>query len=199
MDSGRAPASLRELRLEIEEFNAEYAAVLDAGRVQDWPQFFTEDAIYRITGRENADAGLPVGLVYCEGMGMLGDRALVSGNCVVHQYTRIGRLAMMRGLSRTSRDVPPFCIMDGTHTLRGINVVGLKRAGVPTKSIQALRKAFTTLFGTRQNLKLAVERLEKSTVLTPEVIEMVNFIRAAKRGVAFGPQDAHADDSDAES
>jgi anthranilate 1,2-dioxygenase small subunit len=76
MDSGRAPASLRELRLEIEEFNAEYAAVLDAGRVQDWPQFFTEDAIYRITGRENADAGLPVGLVYCEGMGMLKDRAL---------------------------------------------------------------------------------------------------------------------------
>jgi UDP-N-acetylglucosamine acyltransferase len=128
----------------------------------------------------------------------LGDRALVSGNCVVHQYTRIGRLAMMRGLSRTSRDVPPFCIMDGTHTLRGINVVGLKRAGVPTKSIQALRKAFTTLFGTRQNLKLAIERLEKSTVLTPEVIEMVNFIRAAKRGVAFGPHDAHADDSDSE-
>jgi len=128
----------------------------------------------------------------------LGDRALVSGNCVVHQYTRIGRLAMMRGLSRTSRDVPPFCIMDGTHTLRGINVVGLKRAGVPTKSIQALRKAFATLFGTRQNLKLAIERLEKSTVLTPEVIELVNFIRAAKRGVAFGPQDPHADDSDSE-
>jgi anthranilate 1,2-dioxygenase small subunit len=76
MDSGRAPAGLRELRLEIEEFNAEYAAVLDAGRVQDWPQFFTEDAIYRITGRENADAGLPVGLVYCEGIGMIRDRAL---------------------------------------------------------------------------------------------------------------------------
>ncbi len=128
----------------------------------------------------------------------LGDRALVSGNCVVHQYTRIGRLAMMRGLSRTSRDVPPFCIMDGTHTLRGINVVGLKRAGVPTKSIQALRKAFTILFGARQNLKLAIERLEKSTDLTPEVIEMVNFIRAAKRGVAFGPHDAHVDDSDSE-
>jgi UDP-N-acetylglucosamine acyltransferase len=129
----------------------------------------------------------------------LGDRALVSGNCVVHQYTRIGRLAMMRGLSRTSRDVPPFCIMDGTHTLRGINVVGLKRAGIPTKSIQALRKAFTMLFGTRQNLKLAIERLEKSTVLTPEVIELVNFIRAAKRGVAFGPLDAHADYSDSDS
>src|ERR1700722_20153670 len=92
----------------------------------------------------------------------LGDRALVSGNCVVHQYTRIGRLAMMRGLPRPSRDVPPFCIMDGTHTLRGINLVGLKRAGIPSKSIHALRHAFTTLFGTRQNLKLAIERVEKS-------------------------------------
>jgi 3-phenylpropionate/cinnamic acid dioxygenase small subunit len=76
MDSGVPPASLRELRLDIEEFNAEYAAVLDAGRVQDWPQFFTNDAVYRITGRENADAGLPVGLVYCEGIGMIRDRAL---------------------------------------------------------------------------------------------------------------------------
>jgi UDP-N-acetylglucosamine acyltransferase len=123
----------------------------------------------------------------------LGDRVLVSGNCVVHQYTRIGRLAMMRGLSRTSRDVPPFCIMDGTHTLRGINVIGLKRAGFSTKSIQALRKAFTALFGTRQNLRLAVERLEKSNVdQTPEVTELLNFIKSAKRGVAFGPHDPRA-------
>jgi UDP-N-acetylglucosamine acyltransferase len=83
--------------------------------------------------------------------------------------------------------------MDGSHTLRGINVVGLKRAGFPSKSIHALRHAFTALFGARQNLKLAIERLEKSTALTPEVIEMVNFIRAAKRGVAFGPLDPHAD------
>ena len=117
----------------------------------------------------------------------VGDRALVSGNCVVHQYTRIGRLAMMRGLSRTSRDVPPFCIMDGTHTLRGINVVGLKRAGLSSKSIHALRHVFTALFGTRQNLKLAIDRLEKSAGLTPEVVELLTFIRASKRGVAFGP------------
>ena len=124
----------------------------------------------------------------------LGDRALVSGNCVVHQYTRIGRLAMMRGLSRTSRDVPPFCIMDGTHTLRGINLVGLKRAGIPSKSIHALRHAFTTLFGTRQNLKLAIERVEKSGALEPEVTELLNFIKASTRGVAFGPHDRQSSD-----
>ena len=116
----------------------------------------------------------------------LGDRAQVSGNCVVHQYTRIGRLAMMRGLSRTSRDLPPFCIMDGTHTLRGINLVGCKRAGISSESIHALRHAFTALFGARQNLKLAVERLCAEPGLAPEVLELVDFIRASKRGVAFG-------------
>jgi 3-phenylpropionate/cinnamic acid dioxygenase small subunit len=70
------PAEARAWRFDIEAFNTEYAAVLDAGKVEDWPAFFTDDALYRITGRENADAGLPVGLVYCEGMGMLKDRAL---------------------------------------------------------------------------------------------------------------------------
>lgn len=130
------------------------------------------------------------------GWAELGDRALVSGNCVVHQYTRIGRLAMMRGLSRTSRDVPPFCIMDGTHTLRGINVIGLRRAGFSAKSIAALRHAFQMLFGTRQNLKLAVERLLASGEPTPEVAETIEFIRASKRGVAFGPHHSGVDDAD---
>jgi anthranilate 1,2-dioxygenase small subunit len=76
MSDGAPIPSLRELRLEIEEFNSEYAAVLDSGKIEEWPCFFAETAIYRITGRENADAGLPVGLVYCEGMSMLRDRAL---------------------------------------------------------------------------------------------------------------------------
>ena len=116
----------------------------------------------------------------------VGDRAIVSGNCVVHQYIRIGRLAMMRGLSRTSRDVPPFCVMDLTHTLRSINVVGLRRAGLSAASIRALRDAFKMLFGERQNLKSALDRLEATGPLTPEVAEMIAFIRASKRGTAFG-------------
>jgi 3-phenylpropionate/cinnamic acid dioxygenase small subunit len=65
----------REMRLDIEAFNAEYAAVLDDGRVEDWPEFFTDDAVYAVNARENEDAGLPAGLVYSEGKGMLRDRA----------------------------------------------------------------------------------------------------------------------------
>jgi UDP-N-acetylglucosamine acyltransferase len=128
----------------------------------------------------------------------VGDRALVSGNCVVHQYVRIGRLAMMRGLSRTSRDVPPFCIMDLTHTLRGINVVGLRRAGFGNPSIRALRNAFGVLFGTRRNLKNAIAELETAGELTPEVAELVAFIRQSRRGVAFGPKVSQTAEPDGE-
>ena len=121
----------------------------------------------------------------------VGDRALVSGNCVVHQYTRIGRLALTRGGSRMSRDIPPFCIVDGVHTLRAINVIGLRRAGFSVAAISALRRAFTALFGTRHNLALAIERLLAAGSPTPEVTEMIEFIRASKRGVAFGPRAVH--------
>jgi UDP-N-acetylglucosamine acyltransferase len=127
------------------------------------------------------------------GWAQVGDRALVSGNCVVHQYVRIGRLGMMRGLSRTSRDIPPFCLMDLTHTLRGINVVGLRRAGVSAPAIRALREAFRILFGARRNLKSAIAELEAASDPPPEVAEMIAFIRQSKRGVAFGPKSSHLD------
>jgi anthranilate 1,2-dioxygenase small subunit len=71
-----SPETARDLRMLVEEFNTEYCAVLDAGEVEKWPEFFTDDALYRLTARENADAGLPVGLVYAEGKGMLIDRAV---------------------------------------------------------------------------------------------------------------------------
>ena len=68
-------ARQRELQWEIENFNCEYAAVLDRGEIGLWPSFFTEDAVYRVTARENVDAAMPLDLVSCEGMGMLLDRA----------------------------------------------------------------------------------------------------------------------------
>lgn len=74
----RRIASARALELvrEVELFNAEYCAVLDAGLVEQWPAFFTEDAVYRITARENAELGMRVGLVYAQGRAMMEDRAI---------------------------------------------------------------------------------------------------------------------------
>ncbi len=125
----------------------------------------------------------------------LGDRGFVSGNCVVHQFVRIGRLALLRGLSRTSRDVPPFCIMDGTHSVRAVNLVGLRRAGFSASAIRAIRDAFKILFLRPRNLTLALAELEREP-LSPEVGELVEFIRTSKRGVCFGRRGGSADADD---
>lgn len=69
------PRETRDLRLEIEEFHAEYCWTLDCGDVERWADYFTDDAVYRITARENADANLPVGLVYADSRAMIRDRA----------------------------------------------------------------------------------------------------------------------------
>ncbi|MBM4255915.1 MAG: acyl-ACP--UDP-N-acetylglucosamine O-acyltransferase [Deltaproteobacteria bacterium] len=122
------------------------------------------------------------------------DRAFVSGNCVVHQFVRIGTLAILRGLSRTSRDVPPFCIMDGTHTVRGINLVGLRRTGFSRERIRALRNAFTRLFRKRVNMKQAVAELRTETN-TEDVQYLLDFIEQSKRGVCFGPKSNQAEES----
>jgi len=114
------------------------------------------------------------------------DRAIISGNCVVHQFCRVGALSMMRGLSRTSRDVPPFCIMDETHTVRAINLVGLRRNGFDATRVRALRSAFKLLFRGGPNMKENVERAECELSLTDDVRMLIDFIKNSKRGVCFG-------------
>jgi UDP-N-acetylglucosamine acyltransferase len=120
------------------------------------------------------------------------DQAFVSGNCVVHQFVRVGRLALLRGLSRTSRDVPPFCVMDGTHTVRGINRVGLRRAGFSPEQIRAIQRAFAALFRVPRNLSDAIADVE-SGPLTPEVAHLLAFIRSSERGVCVAPRTARED------
>ena len=66
------------------------------------------------------------------GHAMVQDRAFISGNCLVHQFTRVGTLAMMQGGSGVSQDVPPFTVALRVNEIRGLNVVGLRRAGFHT-------------------------------------------------------------------
>ncbi len=62
------------LRLRIEALNADYIHCIDDDRLEEWPDSFTEDGVYRVTTRENADLNLPVSLIYCQGRGMFHDR-----------------------------------------------------------------------------------------------------------------------------
>ncbi|MBI4644540.1 MAG: acyl-ACP--UDP-N-acetylglucosamine O-acyltransferase [Deltaproteobacteria bacterium] len=122
------------------------------------------------------------------------DRAFISANCLLHQFIRVGTLVMMRGGARASRDLPPYANIDDTHTVKGINLVGLRRAGFKADQIAPLRQAFRILFGRRTNLKQALEQVEAEVPLTPEVTHLLEFIRASKRGVAMGPKQARKDD-----
>ena len=116
----------------------------------------------------------------------VGNSVFISGNCVVHQFVRIGDYSLMRGLSGTSRDVPPYAIVDWQHTVRGVNVVGLKRAGFDEKRIRAIRDAFRVLFRKGRNLTLAIKEVEESARANSDVSALLEFIKASKRGVCVG-------------
>ncbi len=116
----------------------------------------------------------------------VGDQAFVSGNCVVHQHVRVGQLSIMQGLSRASRDVPPFAIISGTHTVRGVNRVGLERAGFDRERIRAVATAFRILFRVRTHLGAAMAQVE-AEVRSVDVDHLLAFLRSSTRGVAFGP------------
>ena len=116
----------------------------------------------------------------------VGNGAFLSGNCVVHQFVRIGELSLMRGLSGASRDVPPFSIVDWQHTVRGVNVVGLKRAGFSDRRIRQIKDSFGVLFRKGRNLSFAVQEVKSKGELSPDVEALLEFIQSSKRGVSVG-------------
>lgn len=117
------------------------------------------------------------------GHATLADRVFVSGNCLVHQFCRIGRLAMMQGGSAISKDLPPFCVARGDNGICGLNTVGLRRAGLTAEERSALRRAYHRIFRSGARLKAALEAVREEFADQPAVIEMVDFIAASRRGI----------------
>lgn len=122
------------------------------------------------------------------GHAQIGERAFLSGNAVVHQHCRIGRLVMLRGTGAASKDIPPFAVVSETNRLRGLNGVGLQRAGIRGDALRALRRAWRTLFARPRNLSKAIAEVEQGAPLAAEVRELLDFIAASKRGVAGVPR-----------
>jgi UDP-N-acetylglucosamine acyltransferase len=88
--------------------------------------------------------------------------------------------------SRTSRDVPPFCIMDETHTVRSINLVGLRRNGFDDGKIRAIKNAYKVLFFKGMIMTNALSHVETELEVTDDVRYLLDFIKSSKRGVCFG-------------
>lgn len=113
----------------------------------------------------------------------VGDNAVLSGLVGLHQFVRVGRLSMSGAGSMIGKDILPFCTAQGDRAhLRGLNLVGLRRAGFKPPTIRALRTAYATLFLKGLRLEEAVALLRAANPIA-EVCEMLDFIAAAKRGI----------------
>ncbi len=111
------------------------------------------------------------------------DQAFISGGVVVHQFSKIGRLAMIGGNTRINSDVPPFFLYAGHDVVaKGINVVGLKRAGYKASDVAILKKAYHILYRSGLKLQEALATIE-AEIPTPETLHLVRFIRRSERGI----------------
>ena len=111
------------------------------------------------------------------------DQAFISGGVVIHQYSKIGKLAMIGGNSRVNADVPPFFLYSGFNVAPvGLNLVGLKRAGFSEAEISGLKRAYRILYRSGLKLADALARIE-AEVPGEHAAHLVRFVRASERGI----------------
>jgi len=111
------------------------------------------------------------------------DQAFISGGVVIHQYSRIGRLSMIGGNTRVNLDVPPFFLYSGFNVeAKGVNTVGLKRAGFSLEQIARLKSAYRILYRSGLRLEDALATIEQD-VPDENTLHLVSFIRRSSRGI----------------
>jgi UDP-N-acetylglucosamine acyltransferase len=111
------------------------------------------------------------------------DQAFISGNIGVHQHSKIGRLAMIGGMTRVNLDAPPFFLYEGFDIQpKGLNIVGLKRAGFTLAQVAELKAAYKILYRLGLGLETAMARIE-SEIDSEHARHLVRFIRNSKRGI----------------
>ncbi|MCF8065583.1 MAG: acyl-ACP--UDP-N-acetylglucosamine O-acyltransferase [Desulfarculaceae bacterium] len=113
------------------------------------------------------------------------DFANIGGLVAIHQFTRIGTRAFIGGMSGVAQDQPPYCLCEGNRCKpHGINVIGLRRAGLATETIEALKSAYRIIFRTHTRIKKAMEQVRAEVPGVPEVDHLLDFIASSERGVA---------------
>jgi UDP-N-acetylglucosamine acyltransferase len=114
----------------------------------------------------------------------IADGAIIGGMVGIHQFCRVGELAIIGGCSKVTQDIPPFMMADGPRaSVRGINQIGLRRKGVGDDVIGILKQAYRILYRSGLNVSQAVDRMERELEQIPEVVELAGFIRSSERGI----------------
>jgi UDP-N-acetylglucosamine acyltransferase len=110
------------------------------------------------------------------------NRVFVGGGSVVHQFTRMGELSLMQGLSAISKDVPPFAIEAGRNTVAAINVIGLRRAGFGPALRNEAKDAFNLFYRSGLNATQAAKEAAQRS-WSREISTFWEFVASSKRGI----------------
>jgi UDP-N-acetylglucosamine acyltransferase len=111
--------------------------------------------------------------------------SVIGGLAAVHQFCRVGELAIIGGCSKVVQDVAPYSICDGhPAVVRGLNLVGLRRANFTQKQISLLKNAYKIAFFDDHPFDKAVELIKSSIEMSKEVSSLVKFLELTKRGIA---------------
>lgn len=122
------------------------------------------------------------------------DQAFVSGMVVLHQFVRIGRCALVSGLSAVNKDVPPFMLAGGRPAvIQGLNVVGLRRSGIAAPVREEIKRAYKALYREGLNVPHAIEAIE-SSCQSAEAKGLIAFVKQAKRGICAGLGSAESEE-----
>jgi UDP-N-acetylglucosamine acyltransferase len=116
---------------------------------------------------------------HCE----LADGVYVSGNSGVHQFCKMGRLSFLSGTSGTTKDIPPFIIQQNLNEVMGVNVIGMRRAGLSSAQINAIRRLYHILYLQQLSIPNALTQIEAELGGVDVVREFVQFVRDSKRGI----------------
>jgi UDP-N-acetylglucosamine acyltransferase len=112
----------------------------------------------------------------------IANQAFVSGNCLIHQFVRIGTLALMQGGAGISKDLPPYTVARGPNHICGLNIIGLRRAGFTAEQRLELKSAYKFLFRSGQQLRQAVAEAGKR-YKDPAARTLIEFVATTKRGI----------------
>lgn len=130
-------------------------------------------------------------IVLCNGALLAGhviieDKAFISGNVAIHQFSRIGELAMIGGLARVNKDVAPYTLIEGDSEVCSLNLVGLKRSDINDKAKSQIKQVYKLIYRSSLNVSQALEEAGKISDLTVEARHMIDFIKSSKRGICKG-------------
>lgn len=114
----------------------------------------------------------------------VGERVFFSGNAGIHQFSRVGRLVMLRGQCGVTKDVPPFMIAADYNRIGGINTVGLQRSGFDASAIRTVKELYKIMYRRGLTVSEALNAIA-SAELGPLADEMIAFLQASKRGVIW--------------